>query len=557
MKILLINPGYSNDAGPDQSDSSFRAALYIPNLFSKGTFCVPLALPTLAGVTPREHTVKIVDEIVDPIDFDEECDLVGITAMTCKATRAYEIAREFKKRGVPVVMGGIHASMCPDEAQQHVDCVVVGEADFLWPKVLEDVEKGSMQSRYEAKEYPDISRIPPPRYDQVKQSKYFSFFLQTTRGCPYSCKFCSVTEFNGKRLRRKTPEQFIKEVDAIVQLRSTPFKVIEKGNAKKRKKFAISLFITDDNFAIDRNHALGICRALKKYQDEKGIFINWFTQANFKAGFDDELLTAMAEAGCYDLFVGFESLNPDTLKSMNKDMNTIDEYAASINNMRHHGLEVYFSVITGGEFDTITVGDDIAEFVEKHDVFYCYPWTLIPLPGTVVHSEMAKAGRILTDRTEFYNGRNVVCKPNHMTPFDHQKVYADLCLRVFDLDKLLERGIKLLKYRKHYYLTFGSRFLAWTFFSFSAILFALQRKITWSSAWKLLRKAPRLVLLDGSLAGLDFFVCSMEFSVFAEGEAKRLPKTPAATLQGRPEIEETEAEETGQCGDLPVVAGQR
>ncbi len=297
MKILLINPGQLEDAGDDQFAGRMDSIFFRVKPFSQTYFGIPLAIPTLAGLTPSKHEVKIIDEMVAPIDFDEPCDLVGLTAMTCKSTRAYRIAAEFRKRNVKTVMGGIHASMCPDEAALHVDCVVVGEADTLWPMLLEDAQRGALKARYTADAFPELTTLPPPRHDLTPHTRYFSFFLQTTRGCPRSCKFCTVTQINGKALRKKTPKQVIKEVKAAIGIpnRLRPTIVDRERNNRKRKTASGTIFFVDDNFAIDRAHALAMCRALCDFQDENQVHINWFTQCDINTGFDDELLSARCE----------------------------------------------------------------------------------------------------------------------------------------------------------------------------------------------------------------------------------------------------------------------
>ncbi|MGR3318548.1 MAG: B12-binding domain-containing radical SAM protein [Candidatus Anammoxibacter sp.] len=530
MKILLIHPRDLIQQGPYQHASIVRATLYLPSFFAKGYFGLPLALPTLAALTPPQHTVKIIDEVVERINFDEKCDLVGITAMTLKAPRAYEIALEFKKRGVPVVMGGIHASMCSEEASKYVDCVVSGEAEELWPKVLEDFEQGKMQSYYKAEKHSDMSKIPPPRHDLTPYKKYFAFFLQTTRGCPFACKFCTVTKFNGRKLRRKSPSQVIKEIESVLKLRSTPLYIIDKDNANKQTKFTISLFFVDDNFAINRQHALDICAALKKFQDEKNIFINWFTQTSYEVGFDDELLDAMKSSGCRNLFIGFESLNPDALNAMNKSRNASVNYGALIKNIKRHGLEIYFSTIVGGDFDNIETFKELANFVEENNIFYFFPNILTPYPGTELRHEMENSKNILIFDHEYYNVRNAVFKTKLMSPFELQKAYTDLCTRLFNFDKLLERGMKSLKYPQRYYLVPWIRPFVCLLFSAGAMLFLFQRKITTKTFLKLLLAAPRLIIRDGSLLALDIFACSIEYSLFARNEAQYLSKSPAASL---------------------------
>ena len=262
MKILLINPANPISSGRDLYSGEILSNLVRLRPFRKGYFGLPLALPTLAGLTPKHHTVRIVDEHVEKINFDENVDLVGLTAMTFKAKRAYEIAAEFRRRGVTVVMGGIHATVATDEVAAHVDSVVVGEADETWPQVIADFESGQLKKRYILKELPDISKLPPPDHAVSKYRNYAEIYLQTARGCPFRCSFCTVTEISGRKMRFKTPEQVIDEVDRVIKLKPMNGMWVKSGHSGKYARFKGALFFTDDNFAINRKHALAVCQAL-------------------------------------------------------------------------------------------------------------------------------------------------------------------------------------------------------------------------------------------------------------------------------------------------------
>jgi radical SAM superfamily enzyme YgiQ (UPF0313 family) len=532
LKILLINPGQLEDAGEDQFAGRIDSVFFRVKPFSRTYFGIPLAIPTLAGLTPQNHEVIIIDEMVEPIDFDAPCDLVGLSAMTCKAERAYQIAREFRNRGVKTVMGGIHATMCPDEAACHVDCVAVGEADTLWPVILSDAEKGDLKQRYTAEEFPDVTLLPPPRHDLTPHTRYFSFFLQTTRGCPRSCKFCTVTAVNGKVLRKKSPDQVILEVEAAIGLPNKLRPTIvdrERGN-QKRKVASGTIFFVDDNFAIDREHALSVCRALRAFQDEKNVHINWFTQCDVNTGFDDELLFAMKDAGCMNIFMGFESLSRDTLNAMKKNINSPDRYLECIRNIEKHGIEVTVSVIVGTDFETRHSGEEMAAFAIKNQIFYLFPNIMTPYPGTRLMEEMESEGRVLLREPELYNIRNVVFQPKQMSPMELQTLYTTLCAKVLSLDNLLKTASLKVKRQNRYYLTHGWRILIWISFSlvFSALF--LTRKITFRDLLKLFFFAPRLILKDGSLNALGFMVNAVGFGTFSRSEVKRLPTSGGARL---------------------------
>ncbi len=501
MKILLVNPANPTNAFRGIYSAGIYSALCGFQGNKKMHFGLPLALPTLAAVTPPQHTVTIVDEMVQTIDFDGEWDLVGITSMTFKAPRAYEIAAEFKQRGIIVIMGGIHASVRPKEVSQHVDSVVVGEADDIWPKILEDVENKQLQPIYNVKTAPDISKAPPPRHDLASKNTYFFSFLQTTRGCPFSCNFCTVTQFNGRIIRKKSPEQVVQEMERIINNRLI-FPVIDTDDGKK-KKMALPIFFVDDNFAIDRKHAIAVCRALIKFQNEKGIYLDWFTQVNYAVGLDDELLSFLSKAGCRHLYMGFESLSPASLKAMKKTMNSPEKYAAAIQNAKRYGFKVVFSTILGSEFDDIDCGNILADFIEEEKVFYVSPNIMTPLPGTKSGDELEQDGRIVVKDFGQYNSRNAVFQPRLMTPFQLQSVYVSFCLRLFTFDKMIKRATELIKQPQRYKFPILIRLIIWILFTKSAVQLTLRKKIKLRVFLKLLLISPRFILLNGSLSSMS------------------------------------------------------
>ena len=225
MKIRLIDPAYK--------DPLFSHSQKV----IKNIWFARLTLTTLAALTPSGIDVKITDENVEPIDFEEEVDLVGVTGMVMHAKRAYQIAQRFRQRGIPVVMGGPHASSCPHEAKGHVDSVVLGEAEQVWPQVIEDVQRGNLKPFYQAGDYCSMEGLPPPRLDLLRKDAYMTVnCVQTTRGCPHQCDFCHVTHFFGKTYRCRPVDEVIREVE--------------------RLDGEFIVFI-DDNIAGNRQHATG------------------------------------------------------------------------------------------------------------------------------------------------------------------------------------------------------------------------------------------------------------------------------------------------------------
>lgn len=523
MRITLINPGQLQDAGEDQFAGRMDAVFLRLTPFRRTYFGIPLALPTLAAATPARHSVRIVDEMVERIDFDEPCDVVGISAMTCKATRGYQIAAEYRKRGIPVIMGGIHASMCPDEVAAHVDCVVIGEADAIWAGILEDLEHSRLQRKYRDSGLPDVTKVTPPRHEISPYRHYFAYFLQTTRGCPRDCSFCTVSVMTGRTLRKKTPEQVIAEVSSVLEiptrLRPMVFDAVRKT---KRRLAAGTIFFVDDNFAIDRQHALAVCRALRDFQDVRQTHISWFTQTDIRVGFDEELLVAMQEAGCVNIFIGFESLSAESLRAMHKTVNAPESYLECIRNIERHGMEVTASVIVGHDSESQRSMRELTEFALDNHLLYFFPNILTPYPGTRLADDMCAEGRILSRAHELYNVRNVVFQPRGMSPTELRSGYVQLCRTVLNVDNLCRCADENMQYPKRYYLVLRWRLAAMLAFGAILLILSLRRAITARELAKLLGWLPRAILLNGSLSVMGYIANIVNFSTFARGEQRRL-----------------------------------
>ena len=258
-----------------------------------------LALAALAAATPPEWEVALCDENIEPVDFGTDADLVAITAMTPQAPRAYELAAGFRARGKSVVMGGFHVSNLPDEALAHADTIVVGEGDLVWPRLLADFAEGNLKRRYQSSALLDMSEIPAPRRELFRGKRYLlTNTLQTTRGCPFDCEFCSVTSFYGRKYRERPVELVLAELETL----------------RRENSFA---FFVDDNLVADRAYALSLFRGMK------GMGFKWLSHAPIDFAADPELLRAAGDAGCVGMFVGFESLNQDALAAMGKVTNQI------------------------------------------------------------------------------------------------------------------------------------------------------------------------------------------------------------------------------------------
>ena len=357
--------------------------------------CPPLGLAMVAAVTPSDVEVSLTDENVTVIDFQRETDLVGITALTTTAQRAYEIADTFRARGVKVILGGSHPSTLPEEASQHADAVVIGEAEGLWPNVIKDFKANKLQRVYSQRERPSLVNLPLPRRDLfARGSYYFTNTLSTTRGCPYSCSFCSVTSFFGHTYRCRPVEEILKEIETLDLRRLIGF--------------------VDDNIVGNLKFAKELFRALVPYK------IKWVAQASVTIARDDELLKLAAASGCIALLIGFETLSPANLVEMGKRVNVADEYETVIRKIHSHGIAIHGFFILGLDGDDEGVFARTLYFAQKmrlESAQFAWP---VPYPGTALCESLDKAGRIVTKDWSQYES-NIVFEPKLMSRETLQK----------------------------------------------------------------------------------------------------------------------------------------
>ncbi len=363
MKLVLINPRN-------------RVSLYGDYLWQ------PLALGYVAAATPSSWEVEFIDEQCEgERDYAAvDADLVGVTAFTTQAPRAYRIAAAFRGRGVPVIMGGIHASLVPDEAARFADALFVGECEHLWPEVLADVERGALKPLYDGRTPPAgaADRLVPDRtiFDKYRY-EYVS--AQTSRGCPMDCSFCSVTAFNGRLFRMREIDDVVAEVAAI------------------RERDII--FVDDDLNGFSRKarqRCLDLFRAMVDARLDK----RWITQVTINFGDDDELPALARAAGCAGVFIGLESTDTKSLTLIRKDgmsqRRGLAYYRENVARIRRHGIGVVGSFILGIDTQNMeTIVSDILGFAEESELDGLNPTILTPLPGTRDYARFDAEGRIL------------------------------------------------------------------------------------------------------------------------------------------------------------------
>jgi radical SAM superfamily enzyme YgiQ (UPF0313 family) len=375
MKILLVSPSVN------------------PNEKTNKQMLMPqLALFILQGLTPKEHQVTTVDEEAEDIDLEHDCDLVGISCMTSNASRAYLMAREFKKRGRTVVLGGVHPTLLPDEALLYADAVVIGEAEGVWAELLEDYKKGSLKKIYHNPR-PDLSRYVPKDFSKITKRHLFGMVpIMTSRGCPYHCDFCCVTDLFGKEIRHIPIDNVVRDIT-------------ESG--------ARNFMFLDDNVIGHPAYAKELFAAIRPLK------ISWVGQSSISMLVnDDELLKLAAESGCKGLFIGLESVKEAQMKSMRKSFKSLEGLENGLKKMRKAGIFVLASMIFGFDEDTEDVFDETVKFLIKNKLHTVAFNVLTPYPRTKTFQKMKEEGRLLTNDWKYYDHSTVVFQPKNMSPYE-------------------------------------------------------------------------------------------------------------------------------------------
>jgi radical SAM superfamily enzyme YgiQ (UPF0313 family) len=404
MQLLLINP-----RNPLVNITNRN------NYWNKYRVWKPLGLLVLAGLTPPEWKVTIIDENVDTPDYLKlpRPDLVGITAFTSQAPRAYEVAAVFRGLGVPVAMGGIHATMRHEEAAQRVDVVVTGEAESVWAQVLKDAVHRTLQPLY-AGGQEGMENTPLARHDLLPTG-YQLGAIQTTRGCPLNCSFCSVSTFNGRTYRHRA-------VDAVV----AEFRTI-------REKVVL---VVDDNLIGTRLDHIARAKDLFRAMIKARLKKQWICQATINMADDEELLRLARRAGCAGVFIGFESASEAGLIEVHKKYNLqkARDFRKSVRRIQRHNITVAGSFIMGLDVDRPGIGREIADAANRYGVDVLNAMILTPLPGTALWQKMEEEGRIIADQfPEHWKYYTLTLPVGRYRNFSQEEIMGeiDACTRRF------------------------------------------------------------------------------------------------------------------------------
>ena len=382
----------------------------------KRLYFVGLAYPLLAAMLPEDWEAEICLETIEDIPFDTDADVIGIGGMGHAANRSKDIALEFKKRGKTVIMGGPMASLAPEIAKKYFDSIVIGDAEEIWQEVINDLENNRLKPFYK-KQVEKLS-TPLPRYDLIVNKKIGDFLpVQAGRGCPNSCKFCSIYCLYRNRYLKRDVAEVIRDIKYVKQLGFKKFLLI------------------DDNIVSDENYMAELCTEIKKLK------MTWMSQCAIDIGKNPELLKIVADSGCYTLSFGLESITQESLDHLGKSWCKTDEYLEIINNVINAGIEIASEMIVGVDTDTKESLNDTVNFVLNAKIIAPKFYIMTPIPGTDLYDEMLKENRIVEeDVLKFKPSRAVITHP-HMTTQEITDMYWEIYNKLYTYKNIFKRTL--------------------------------------------------------------------------------------------------------------------
>ncbi|MCK9219791.1 MAG: radical SAM protein [Bacteroidales bacterium] len=409
-KLFLISP--------KQRFINYPAHSELAKMFGKKRFMVPLALPTIAALTPGNYDIRIFDEEIEHLPKNEKPDIVGITTLAATVKRAFELGDTYRAMGAKVVYGGPYASFKQEDALKHGDCVIAGEAEGKWEKCLADFENGRLQPVYESSEFIPYKTQNPPRWDLVNMKRIFQVAIQVSRGCPFNCDFCLVSKTFGRKMRYRDIDNVVEEI------KSAPAKYF---------------FFVDDNLTINKTYAKELMKAIIPLK------ISWGCMCSLDVATDDELLRLMADAGCFNILVGFESLNPESLDESHKHHNRGGKiYEEAINKIHAAGIHINASFVVGFDNDGLDEFDRIFDFTMKHHLPNVNLHLLNAPPGTEVYKKFQEAGRLLSCDPELGVGHFPTLHYMNMSQIEIFDKYMQTIERLYSFDTIRKKGEALL-----------------------------------------------------------------------------------------------------------------
>ena len=386
------------------------------NLIKKSRlYFVGLAPAILASICP-DWDFECCLETIEDVDFETDADIIAISGMGHAIIRSIDIAKEYKKRGKIVVMGGYMASLMPEEAKKYCDSVIIGDGERAFPQMLEDYKSGALKEFYDMP-LENLS-FPLPKYDMFKGKRIGDFLpVQAGRGCPNSCSFCSVYCLYKNRYMRREIGEVIRDITYIKSL--------------GYKKF----LLLDDNILSDRNYLIELCAEIEK------LGMQWLSQCEISIADDAQVLHAVVKSGCISLSFGIESISQESLNSMQKAWAKVERYKEQIKKIQDAGIDVSTEMVIGAEGDTLESIRKTADFITENKITVPRFYILTPIPGTLFFDEMKAQNRLTSDNIYEFNGAFAVHKPKNMTPEQLTEEYWSLYRAVFSFKSIVKRTL--------------------------------------------------------------------------------------------------------------------
>ncbi|MFH1368808.1 MAG: radical SAM protein [Elusimicrobiota bacterium] len=374
MKILLIKPKWFIKGGVYKVLDNVRFT--------------PLNLGIIAALS-EGHDVMVIDNDWEEIPYEDKFDLVGISVTTFTSQRAYGIAERFRKSGAKVVFGGVHPSLMPDECLQHADSVVIGEVEYVWKGLLKDVESGNLGKIYKSEKMTDMNDVPFPKRELLNEKSWVAC-VQATRGCPNTCKYCYLPSVSWSAHRKRDIDLVYEEI---------------KGMKQK------TVFFVDDNLFADQDYAMKLFDRIAPLKKD------WSVQAPTTIADNDALLKKMADSGCFNVQIGFQTVNPRSLEWASVRQNSIEKYKGIINKLHRHKILVTGFFMFGFDTDDKDIFEKTVEVIKEIDIDHVHMYILTLYPGTKLYEQFRGEGRLLADKDRSnYGWANAMFTPMHMSP---------------------------------------------------------------------------------------------------------------------------------------------
>jgi radical SAM superfamily enzyme YgiQ (UPF0313 family) len=416
VRIHLVSP---------RNPPSFWTYDHVLPALGKRCIFPNLSMPTVAGLTPREHEVTLCDENAENLDLDVDADIIGITGYIVHRERMLELIEAFRARGKFVVVGGPYASLCPEELRGRCDVLFVDEAEETWPQFLRDFEAGTWKAEYRPAEKPDLTSAPMPRFDLLKVDRYHALTIQFARGCPFSCEFCDIIVVYGRKPRAKSVEQVMAEIEECHRL-----------GAKQ-------VFLVDDNFIGNKKLAKDLLRAIATWSGAHGHPMHFNTEVSLNVAQDEELLELLRAAHFTTVFIGIESPRPASLVETKKTQNLRGDLVGSVRKVQSYGIQVQAGMIVGFDHDDSTIFEEQLRFIQDARIPVSMTGMLQAMPKTPLHARVAAEGRLIGESTgDQFVFSNIL--PRSMTRLELYRGYRELVTRLYDFRVYRRRSMDYL-----------------------------------------------------------------------------------------------------------------